>query len=113
MTKRAERAKVIELREKGRLSFDEILRKVKVSKSTLSLWLRGHPLTPDELSSRRSAAGRRGVGAARIARGLDQQTPYVGVFSRQLDPKLLHRASVAVAIEWFMRRGYTASIPIE
>ncbi|MCV7174764.1 group I intron-associated PD-(D/E)XK endonuclease [Mycolicibacterium sphagni] len=34
-------------------------------------------------------------------------------FTKSLDPKYLHRASVSLAAAWFLERGYDVSIPIE
>lgn len=34
-------------------------------------------------------------------------------FSREPDPKLLHKAACAYATAWFMERGYTVCIPVE
>jgi hypothetical protein len=48
MTKINERRKVVELREKG-LTYSEIRKKVKVSKSSLSLWLKTYTLSDKQL----------------------------------------------------------------
>lgn len=42
-----EKEKAIDLRRKG-YSYKDILKEIPVSKSTLSLWLKGLPLTPEE-----------------------------------------------------------------
>lgn len=49
------KSEAVRLRVEERLSLPEILRKVPVAKSTLSLWLREYPLTEEEKGSRRSA----------------------------------------------------------
>lgn len=57
-----ERERAITLRKKG-LSYNEILEKVHVAKSSLSLWLKDFPLTSDEkhsLKDRKSANVTRG-----------------------------------------------------
>lgn len=46
--KQREREKALELRQLGK-SYREIREKVKVSKSSLSLWLREHPLSSDQI----------------------------------------------------------------
>jgi hypothetical protein len=48
MTKFAERSKVRQLRKEGK-SYSEILKIIKVSKSSLSLWLKDIPLTEDQI----------------------------------------------------------------
>lgn len=66
-SKLSERDQVIELRRRG-LTYSEILDKVKVSKSSVSVWLKDAQLTSDEkriLKKRRgSAISRRGLHAA-------------------------------------------------
>ena len=64
-----EREQAIAFRKSGR-SYGEIMRVVNVSKSTLSLWLRDLPLTPDEQGQLESniVQGRRTRGAANRAR---------------------------------------------
>lgn len=62
MSKFQEKGKAIKLREKG-LSYSEILKEVKVAKSTLSLWLRNVGLSKpqkQQLTEKRLAAARRG-----------------------------------------------------
>jgi hypothetical protein len=49
-------AEAIRLRVEERKSLPEIQTLVPVSKGTLSLWLRGHPLTTEEVSTRLSRA---------------------------------------------------------
>lgn len=49
------KTEAIRLRSEERQSFTEILKKIPVAKSTLSLWLRDYPLTEEELRSRRGA----------------------------------------------------------
>ncbi len=49
------KAEAIRLRSEERLSLLEIREQIPVSKSTLSLWLRGYPLTGEEKFSRRAA----------------------------------------------------------
>jgi hypothetical protein len=48
MTKFKERAKAIELRKEGK-SYSEIKKLMRVSKSSLSLWLRNKPLTEEQV----------------------------------------------------------------
>lgn len=48
MTKFIEKKKVIEFRRQGK-SYSEILKEIKVSKSSLSLWLRNVPLTEEQI----------------------------------------------------------------
>lgn len=48
MTKIKERRKVITLRKEGK-TFSEIKKIVRVSKSTLSIWLKSHPLSDEQL----------------------------------------------------------------
>jgi transposase-like protein len=54
MAKRDEREEAIRLRVEGRYSYSEILEQVRVSKSTLSLWLRDYPLTKEEIAQKKS-----------------------------------------------------------
>ncbi|OGM32449.1 hypothetical protein A2803_03180 [Candidatus Woesebacteria bacterium RIFCSPHIGHO2_01_FULL_44_21] len=54
MTKVIERERAIQLRSQGR-SYGDILKEVHVSKSTLSLWLRQHPLSDQQISKIKSS----------------------------------------------------------
>jgi len=53
------KAEALRLRVEERKSFPEILSKIKVSKSTLSLWLQGYELSSAELQDRRKINGQR------------------------------------------------------
>ncbi len=55
--KREEKIVAIELRKKG-MSYSQIREQVKVSKSTLSLWLEKYPLTPLRLQELRGSGNR-------------------------------------------------------
>jgi hypothetical protein len=55
----AMKAEAVRLRVEERKSFPEILRVVKVSKGTLSLWLREHPLASSDLATRRRKNGQK------------------------------------------------------
>ncbi|MCK4355020.1 hypothetical protein KAW43_01545 [Candidatus Parcubacteria bacterium] len=70
MSKSKEKEKAIKLRKNGR-SYSEILKKIPVAKSTLSLWLREVGLSKKQkqrLTKRKRAAGLRGAMARREQR---------------------------------------------
>ena len=52
MSRKLDRQKALELRLKGK-SYSQIKEALNVSKSTLSLWLKGYPLTKDQINSLR------------------------------------------------------------
>lgn len=54
------RTKAITLRTKDRLSYTEIKRRLKVSKSTLSYWLHDYPLKEEEILVLRRTAWKKG-----------------------------------------------------
>lgn len=54
------RKKAIEMRRKDRLSYSEIRKRLKVSKSTLSYWLKDYPLTSAEILDLRRKGWQKG-----------------------------------------------------
>ena len=75
MAKNLEKEKAVELRKKG-LSYSEILDKISVAKSTLSLWLRSVGLSKRQkqrLTEKKLAAMKRGWKACHIKRVLMTQ----------------------------------------
>ena len=110
MTKLDEKAEALRLRRKERLSLNEIRKRVRVSKSTLSLWLRNDPLLRSERSRKQSVAAK--ISSVRPRRRMPIPK-LVSHFTRERSELALRRSAVAVSIEWFMSRGYMASIPFE
>lgn len=112
MAKPVLKAEAVRLRRGERLSLNEILHRLhgRVSKSTLSLWLRDHPLEVDE---------RRAKVLAGVARSFSKGHPAarpvakVGdVFSRRPGPRALSASAMGTAVEWFASRGYAVSLPL-
>jgi len=67
------KTQAIYLRTERRLSIKEIASQLEVSTSTVSLWLRGHPLTEEERQSRQSANGVRQGGWNKKDRGVQSK----------------------------------------
>jgi len=70
------KSEALRLRTVEHKSLTEILKIIPVAKSTLSLWLRDHPLPPDEVVSRRKAS--RGAYVKSTARVWENLTPSEG-----------------------------------
>src|SRR3989344_632704 len=66
--KSAERSKAIELRIKHKLGYGAIAKRIKVSKSTLSYWLKDLPLSDDRILQLRREAWSRGQASRELFR---------------------------------------------
>jgi DNA-binding transcriptional ArsR family regulator len=64
------RQKAIELRVRYRLSYSEIQKKLHVSKSALSYWLRKHPLSEAEIVELRQKAWLKGAASRECFRNV-------------------------------------------
>lgn len=94
MTKIIEKRKVIELRKQGK-SYSEIRKEIKVSKSSLSLWLRNVPLTKKQiigLKGKKEKAVERYRNTMRLKREkrtskyyLNQRTTWLPLSTRELN----------------------------
>ena len=67
------RQKAIKLRTKDRLSYSEIQKRLNVSKSTLSYWLREHPLCEEEIVELRRCAWLKGEASRERFRNVMQK----------------------------------------
>jgi hypothetical protein len=110
MTKRDLRLEAVGLRKRERLSLREIQCRLsaRVARSTLSLWLRETPLRPTERHEKMSASSK--------AISLESRARVIGarrsVFGRTPTMAALRHAAVGIAVEWFVSRGYVASLPV-
>lgn len=113
MAKTELRSKAIQLRIEQRLSLRAIQKQLPVSKGTLSLWLKDFPLTDDEMRSRMSASGKKHRGQKHGHRTSPPGGKVVASsFCRPQENRHLRSSALGSAIEWFMSRGYVASIPL-
>lgn len=118
MAKPSLKEKAIELRAARRMSLNEIREVVPVSKSTLSLWLRPHPLNDAELTTRQIENGKKNGHKSKRSRTASQRPiPIASIspssFSNPSSPNRLRAAALGAAIDWFMSRGYMASLPLD
>ena len=107
------KAEALRLRRGERLSLNEILKRLgnRVSKSTLSLWLRDHPLDDAERQEKVMAGVARAYATGHPAsRPIERVTD---VFCRLPVARALSSSAIGVAIDWFASRGYMVSVPLD
>jgi PD-(D/E)XK endonuclease len=118
MTKLNERLEARRLRIEQRLSIHEIHRRIRVAKSSLSLWLRDIPLDQEEIDKKKAVGRRKSAISLRKRAQKIRMRPPIALglaspFANLPQEEMHHSASVAAAAEWFMRRGYMASLPVD
>lgn len=112
MTRSADvKLEAVRLRTEQRLSLKAISAKLGVSKSSLSGWLREHPLSSDEVRDRLVQSGTSSLGRRLAPKSLPNRA-LAGLFEKDHDSKHLRDAAVGYAVAWFLDRGYTPSIPV-
>lgn len=104
-----EKAYAVALRKKG-LSYNEILRKVPVTKSTLSLWLRDTALSEDEkrmLKDRRAQSTNRGILKAAASHRANRENRDKILFEemRSLYEKSRHESLFLIGISLYWAEG--------
>lgn len=113
MAKPVLKAEALRLRRGERLSLNEIVKRLggRVSKGTLSLWLRDHPLDDEERQAKiRAGLAKSLANSDNLVRPIERVSD---AFSRLPGTKTLPSSATAIAIEWFAARGYVTSIPLE
>lgn len=95
MAKPEFRAEAVRLRIEERLSLPEIRALVPVSKGSLSLWLKDHPLTDEELRERRQACGGRtkGLVHSKIKKAAKDPSKWYEMANSSWGPSQKHNAN--------------------
>lgn len=115
MNEKTKRVVAIDLRQRMRMSVDEISDELDTPKTTVYGWVRDYPLSSEERSERLRA------NAANTWRKIKQNPRSIVRPPRIVTPfdtgsetpmSMLRESALGSAITWFLARGHVASLPI-
>ena len=114
MIKATRKEEAIRLRVEQRMSFKEIATATGVSKASLSLWLKGHPLTEEELAKRKADKDTSQVGKTlRVKKSKEELEGLRPKFKLMgLPPKRIGEISEAVVVAELIKRGFEVLRPV-